>query len=176
MARSALASLRFFHRSGAALSALLYIVCFGVPLGAQTGIEIAGSECSGAGAPYSCVAYSQKSGTEAGKIERNWGLIELPEGEYAIGVVYRYGEMESRFPGIRVGAGKVSRLVLDTGIDFAGRAEEEGPPYRWFAYSAGSEQAVAQVPTRWGYTPLAPGDYEIGVVYRYGETELHLPA
>lgn len=140
----------------------------------ETGLELTGRD-EKEGVPYHWKAYPAGGGGPAVEISGRWGFTPLPPGEYQVAVVYRYLEKEVRFPSVKVEAGKAARVALETGLELAGANEKEEAPFAWQVYPAGGGKPAAEISRRWGFTPLPPGEYQVGVVYRYSEKEMRFP-
>src|SRR5208283_2139936 len=48
---------------------------------------------------------------------------------------------------------------MDSGIELIGRSDKEPPPQVWHVEDATTNKKVASVDSRWGFTPLPPGQY-----------------
>src|SRR5581483_8143122 len=83
---------------------------------------------------------------------------------------------ETRYATVTVEGDRVTVVQVDSGIELAGRSPQERAPARWFAYDATSDQLVAQVDGRWGFTPLPPGKYVVSVLQHFGEKEVRYAA
>ncbi len=53
---------------------------------------------------------------------------------------------------------------MDSGIELIGRSDKEPPPQVWHVEDATTNKKVASVDSRWGFTPLPPGQYRVSLL------------
>ena len=53
---------------------------------------------------------------------------------------------------------------MDSGIELIGRSDKEPPPQVWHVEDATTKKKVASVDSRWGFTPLPPGQYRVSLL------------
>jgi hypothetical protein len=105
-----------------------------------------------------------------------WGFTPLPPGNYRVAMRPRgRGAKEISWREIEITAGNVVRVDVDSGVELVGRSPGDAPPPIWLVYDAKTEEQVAQVGgysnagrvtgSRWGFTPLPPGDYRVATTY-----------
>jgi hypothetical protein len=148
----------------------------------RTGIELAGRSDKDE-PPEDWYVYDAKDkGADRKRIARvhkMWGFTKLPAGDYAVGVVPPGSSaLEVTWGEVSVAEGKVTTVKIDSGIELSGRSDKDDPLRDWFAYDAkgGKEnrKPAARVYSRWGFTPLPPGEYEVTVLPR-GNSTIELP-
>ncbi len=64
-----------------------------------------------------------------------------------------------RFP-----AAAQDQKPMDSGIELIGRSDKEPPPQVWHLEDAKTKKKVASVDSRWGFTPLPPGQYRVSLL------------
>ena len=56
------------------------------------------------------------------------------------------------------------RKPMDSGIELSGRSDKDPPPEVWHVEDATTKKRVASVDSRWGFTPLPPGQYRLSLL------------
>src|SRR3569623_706705 len=72
--------------------------------------------------------------------------------------------MEIEWQKVKVEDGKVPNVEISSGIELLGRNDEEPAPETWYIADAETNQHVAKVHQRWGFTPLPAGEYIVGLL------------
>jgi len=137
---------------------------------ADTGIELV-APAEGKTLPYTWSVAPAAGGPPVATARERFGLLPVPPGEYEVRITWRYGETEVRYATRTVAAGQIVRVPVDTGFDLAVAPGLGGPPYTWSLRAPGSDEAAMLVRERGGFVPLPPGEYELRLVWEYGETE-----
>src|SRR5271157_443527 len=64
-----------------------------------------------------------------------------------------------RFP-----AAAQDQKPMGSGIELTGRSDKDPPPQVWHVEDAKTKKTVASVDSRWGFTPLPPGQYRVSLL------------
>src|SRR5271157_2236095 len=64
-----------------------------------------------------------------------------------------------RFP-----AAAQDQKPMGSGIELTGRSDKDPPPQVWHVEDATTKKRVASVDSRWGFTPLPPGQYRVSLL------------
>jgi hypothetical protein len=126
----------------------------------KTGILLVGR--SDKEAPlYRWSAVDAKTKKPIVSVEGRWGFAPVPPGDYELRV-QKY-EVDVPYGMVQVTKDKVTRVEVKSGVELVGRTEKEEPLYRWSLVDAKTKKPVSHVDSRWGFTPVPPGDYELWV-------------
>ena len=94
-------------------------------------------------------------------VEGRWGFTPIPPGEYELHV-QKY-EAPIRYATVQVGKDKPTRVEVKSGVEVLGQTAKEPPLYRWLIVDAKTKETVTYADTRWGFTPVPPGEYELQI-------------
>ncbi len=98
-------------------------------------------------------------------VESRWGFAPLPPGRYRLSLLPDgYHPLELAWSEVTVSAGKTTKVIIDAGIELAGRSPEDRRPAYWEVFDLKNPKPVAHVAERFGFTPLPPGRYRLSLL------------
>ncbi len=127
----------------------------------DSGIELTGLTAEST-PPYQWLVYDAKNQDKPlTRVFGQWGVTSLPPGEYV--VVIQPGDLgqeEIPWTTIKLKAGEIATVKIDSGIELGGLTAGSAPPYQWLIYDARDQsKRLTRIVGQWGVTSLPPGEY-----------------
>jgi len=95
------------------------------------------------------------------QVQKRWGFLPLPPGTYQLVLVPQGPQtLDVPWGSVTVAKDHVTTVDASSGIDLVGGVQPP-PPELWVVENLETQKRVAQMPKRWGFTPLPPGRYAV---------------
>jgi hypothetical protein len=95
------------------------------------------------------------------QVQKRWGFLPLPPGTYRLVLVPQGPQtLDVPWGSVTVAKDHVTTIDASSGIDLTGGVQPP-PPELWVVENLETQKRVAQMPQRWGFTPLPPGRYAV---------------
>jgi Mg-chelatase subunit ChlD len=103
------------------------------------------------------------TGRPVAHVWRHWGFTPVPPGSYALRIKPTGNQaIEIPWGEVTVAKGEAARVAVDTGIELAGRPDDEALE-DWEVLDKATGNVVAHTWRRWGFTPLPAGAYALRI-------------
>ena len=126
----------------------------------SSGIELQGRFEGDPPLHYWCV-YDADSDERVAQIYSRWGVAPVPPGRYRVTV--KKDSNEVPWTEVTVRTNQIVQVNVSSGVELVGRSADEQPLTSWALYSSESQDRITLVYNRWGFTPVPPGRYRLGV-------------
>ncbi len=130
----------------------------------DSGIELVGQTEDSLPPKYWYVFDAKDPGEYLTYVDTHWGVTPLPPGDYVIKLTQCAAGSEAIPWGtVKVEAGKVARVKVDSGIDFVGPAETPPPEYCYVFDAKDTEKYLTYLHDSLGILALLPGEYVVEI-------------
>ena len=95
----------------------------------DSGIELAGRSKQDP-PPFQLEVFDLKTPKPVAHVQERWGFTPLPPGQYRLNLIPDgYHALEVLWGEVTVDAGKTAKVIIDAGIELAGRSKEDRPAF-----------------------------------------------